>query len=141
MRSQTQLRPFRRRRRRLRRLSILLAIFVTFNYPARGAEGEPAKKKPAAPGLAQVPTWSKDDLNFFLHGTMSTEVFPEAVLRAFIKTYPDLFPNISADFRRLELTVPRVTLSSLPLRTEANQFGSLEAQVISTWRPSLVRSW
>jgi hypothetical protein len=41
----------------------------------------------------QVPTWSKDDLNFFLHGSMSTEVVPEAVLRAFIKTYPDLFPS------------------------------------------------
>ncbi len=40
----------------------------------------------------QVPSWSKDDLNFFLHGSMSTEVFPEPVLRAFIKTYPDLFP-------------------------------------------------
>jgi hypothetical protein len=41
----------------------------------------------------QVPSWSKDDLNFFLHGSMSTEVVPEAVLRAFIKTYPDLFPT------------------------------------------------
>lgn len=41
----------------------------------------------------QVPGWSKDDLNFFLHGSMSTEVVPEAVLRAFIKTYPDLFPT------------------------------------------------
>ena len=41
----------------------------------------------------QVPTWSEDDLNFFLHGSMSTEVVPEAVLRAFIKTYPDLFPS------------------------------------------------
>src|SRR5437870_613541 len=41
----------------------------------------------------QVPTWSKEDLNFFLHGSMSTEVVPEAVLRAFIKTYPDLFPS------------------------------------------------
>src|SRR5712691_2785313 len=41
----------------------------------------------------QVPTWSKDDLNFFLHGSMSTEVIPESVLRAFIKTYPDLFPT------------------------------------------------
>ena len=40
----------------------------------------------------QVPSWSQDDLNFFLHGSMSTEVVPEAVLRAFIKTYPDLFP-------------------------------------------------
>lgn len=40
----------------------------------------------------QVPSWSTEDLNFFLHGSMSTEVVPEAVLRAFIKTYPDLFP-------------------------------------------------
>ncbi len=41
----------------------------------------------------QVPSWSKEDLNFFLHGSMSTEVVPESVLRAFIKTYPDLFPS------------------------------------------------
>src|SRR5207237_3114350 len=41
----------------------------------------------------QAPSWSKDDLNFFLHGSMSTEVVPESVLRAFIKMYPDLFPS------------------------------------------------
>jgi cytochrome c553 len=41
---------------------------------------------------AQIPKWSADDLDFFLHGTMSTEVVPEKVLRAFIKIYPDLFP-------------------------------------------------
>src|SRR5581483_12129943 len=38
-------------------------------------------------------SWSKEDLKFFLHGSMSTEVVPESVLRAFIKTYPDLFPS------------------------------------------------
>ena len=43
--------------------------------------------------LAQVPTWSPQDLDFFLHGSMSTEVVPETVLRAFIRTYPDLFPT------------------------------------------------
>lgn len=42
---------------------------------------------------AQVPTWSADDRAFFLHGTMSTEFAPEPVLRAFIKIYPDLFPD------------------------------------------------
>src|SRR2546421_13051285 len=47
----------------------------------------------------QTPSWSKEDLNFFLHGSMSTEVVPESVLRAFIKTYPDLFP--SADLSHL----------------------------------------
>src|SRR5205085_6434964 len=49
----------------------------------------------------QVPGWSKEDLNFFLHGSMATEVVPEAVLRAFIKTYPDLFPT--NDFTHLGL--------------------------------------
>src|SRR5437016_6208706 len=49
----------------------------------------------------QVPNWSKEDLNFFLHGSMSTEVVPEAVLRAFIKTYPVLFP--SSDLTHLGL--------------------------------------
>src|SRR3954469_22841810 len=42
---------------------------------------------------AQVPGWSDDDLNFFLHGSMSAEVVPEQVLRAFLKTYPELFPT------------------------------------------------
>jgi processive rubber oxygenase RoxA-like protein len=42
---------------------------------------------------AQAPAWSSDDRQFFLHGTMSAEVVPERVLRAFIATYPDLFPR------------------------------------------------
>lgn len=50
---------------------------------------------------AQVPSWSDKDLEFFLHGSMSTEVVPEAVLRAFIRTYPDLFPT--QDLRHLGL--------------------------------------
>jgi hypothetical protein len=41
----------------------------------------------------QVPTWSAKDMEFFLHGSMSAEVIPESVLRAFIKTYPDLFAS------------------------------------------------
>ena len=41
----------------------------------------------------QVPKWSAEDLSFFLHGSMSTEVVPESVLRAFIQIYPDLFPR------------------------------------------------
>src|SRR5262249_39691805 len=51
--------------------------------------------------LAQVPTWSRSDLDFFLHGSMSTEVVPEVVLRAFISAYPDLFPK--ADLSNLGL--------------------------------------
>lgn len=43
--------------------------------------------------MVQVPTWSRADLDFFLHGSMGTEIVPEDVLRAFIRIYPDLFPN------------------------------------------------
>lgn len=39
----------------------------------------------------QIPDWSGSDLEFFLHGSMSTEVVPETVLRAFFKAYPNLF--------------------------------------------------
>jgi hypothetical protein len=41
--------------------------------------------------LAQVPTWTREDMDFFLHGSMSTEVVPERVLKAFMTSYPDLF--------------------------------------------------
>jgi hypothetical protein len=51
------------------------------------------QKKTSGIDTTQVPKWSSDDLDFFLHGSMSTEVVPESVLHAFIKTYPDLFPR------------------------------------------------
>jgi len=49
----------------------------------------------------QVPSWSPGDLEFFLHGSMSTEAVPENVLKAFIRTYPDLYPT--ADLTHLGL--------------------------------------
>lgn len=55
----------------------------------------------AAEPLDQVPSWSHDDMAFYTHGSMSTEVVPEAVLRAFISIYPDLFPT--ADLSHLGL--------------------------------------
>src|SRR6266403_3156926 len=67
-------------------LAIISAVTATYNFLA-------AQKKAVAVDTAQVPNWSPDDLNFFLHGSMSTEVVPEPVLRAFIKIYPDLFPR------------------------------------------------
>ena len=51
------------------------------------------QKKESGIEKAQIPKWSADDMNFFLHGSMSTEVVPEPVLQAFIKIYPDLFPR------------------------------------------------
>jgi hypothetical protein len=74
-------------------LCVVAAAVSGGSVSSSAAEDSGSKKQPAAPGMAQVPTWSQDDLDFFLHGSMSTEVIPEDVLRAFIKTYPDLFPT------------------------------------------------
>ncbi len=41
----------------------------------------------------QVPSWSQADMDFFLHGSMSTEVVPETVFRAFIQAYPQIYPT------------------------------------------------
>ena len=115
----------------------------------------------------QVPGWSKEDLNFFLHGSMSTEVVPESVLRAFIKTYPDLFP--SSDLSHLGMipdsqfgwpigfsrkNVQHLgSLSAVGINCASchvgrsrrvrrkNQFESLASQVISTSKRSLVPFW
>ena len=76
---------------KLRRcIGTLLALLatVTANHDSLADQ-----KKPTGIDTAQIPKWSSDDLKFFLHGSMSTEVVPEAVLRAFIKIYPDLFPS------------------------------------------------
>lgn len=43
---------------------------------------------------AQVPAWSPADRDAFLHGSMSAEMVPERVLRAFIAVYRDLFPRV-----------------------------------------------
>src|SRR5262245_50268931 len=64
---------------------LLIAAAALFSTPSPAAE---------APGkMAQVPAWSAADLEYFLHGSMSTEVVPEKVFRAFMKVYPDLFPS------------------------------------------------
>jgi hypothetical protein len=67
-------------------LSVMAAVIATHHSFAE-------HKKPVGIDITQIPKWSADDLNFFLHGSMSTEVVPEPVLRAFIKTYPNLFPR------------------------------------------------
>jgi hypothetical protein len=65
-----------------------VAIFASAEIPPLKAAGSDS-----GIDLAQVPKWSRADLEFFLHGTMSTEVVPERVLQAFVATYPDLFPS------------------------------------------------
>ena len=84
----------------MKRDACLVSIFLVFICVVSAApERAIALKFGIDP--AQVPTWSSDDLNFFLHGSMGTEIVPEAVLRAFIRTYPDLFP--SSDLSHLGL--------------------------------------
>lgn len=72
---------------RFRRSAVILTMIV-----ASATQAAPEQSAKAKIDLAQVPKWSADDLDFFLHGSMSTEVVPERVLRAFVKIYPDLFP-------------------------------------------------
>lgn len=67
-------------------VALVAAVVTTLDSSAH-------QKKSGGIDTAQVPKWSADDLAFFLHGSMSTEVVPEPVLRAFIQTYPDLFPR------------------------------------------------
>ncbi|MFN2541576.1 MAG: c-type cytochrome [Chthoniobacterales bacterium] len=85
------------------RTSLVLVWFLLIaqlSFSADGTAAEPSSTS-AKIDIEQVPTWSEEDMNFFFHGSMSTEVIPEAVLRAFIKTYPDLFPT--ADLSHLGL--------------------------------------
>ncbi|NUN50577.1 MAG: hypothetical protein HUU15_17335 [Candidatus Brocadiae bacterium] len=42
---------------------------------------------------SQTPDWSEADRDFFLNGSMSTEVVPEAVFRAWLESEPGLFPS------------------------------------------------
>src|SRR5262249_18490580 len=74
------------------------------------AAQDPAAWQGFAP--AQAPTWSAADLEFFLHGSIGTEVVPERVFAAFRGIYPDLLPGdgfaafgFVADARKGELPV------------------------------------
>jgi hypothetical protein len=75
----------------LRRSTAAIAI-LAIAVGVHAASNQPSTPKTGT-DTAQIPKWSADDLDFFLHGSMSTEVVPEPVLRAFIKIYPDLFPQ------------------------------------------------
>ena len=81
--------------------SALPAALALLCGVARGEEKPGAPPPAMTVAMAQVPGWSRADLDFFLHGSMSTEFAPEAVLRAFIRIYPDVFPT--ADLSHLGL--------------------------------------
>jgi hypothetical protein len=69
---------------------VLAAVVVTASLTAGCAR---PGQSPAPAARAQAPAWSADDLAFFLHGSMSAELVPERVLRAFMATYPELYPS------------------------------------------------
>src|SRR5262245_47961448 len=78
--------------------AVLILLSVTL---ISCASADQNGSSPPAATKAQTPTWTDSDLQFFLHGSMSTEFVPETVLRAFIRANPDLFPN--ADLRHVGL--------------------------------------
>ncbi len=86
--------------------SFLLGLALLSGLATPTAASEVTGRKSSPPSdldtvREQVPSWSQADLDFFLHGSMSTEVIPESVLRAFIRVYPELFPT--GDFQHLGL--------------------------------------
>jgi hypothetical protein len=104
---------------------ILSVLAIASAATAIAAVSEQATKPKME--LAQVPKWSADDLEFFLHGSMSTEVVPERVLRAFIKIYPDLFP--ASDLTHLGL-IPDPKFGwpiGFSRKTEVKHLGGLSA--------------
>src|SRR5436305_10590419 len=72
---------------------IALLLLSSCNSPNEQRKTKSSPSESTRVAKEQVPTWSSQDMQFFLHGSMSTEVVPETVLRAFIRTYPDLFPS------------------------------------------------
>ena len=72
---------------------LALLVLVSLSYRALTKQSRAEFIANDSVARAQVPTWSQQDMDFFLHGSMSTEVVPETVLHAFIKIYPDLFPK------------------------------------------------
>jgi cytochrome c553 len=74
---------------------VLFLCLGVLSYAPRPAKGRSQSAEHASVPIetAQVPSWSRGDMDFFLHGSMSTEMVPETVLRAFIRAWPDLFPT------------------------------------------------
>ncbi len=77
-------------------LGLMLAVLLGLLSCATSTDKPHAQQsaaKAAEVEMTRPPGWSLADLDFFLHGSMSTEVVPETVLRAFLRAYPDLFPS------------------------------------------------
>lgn len=74
--------------------TVILAVSFAGSFGAIPLWTQSHESRIAAPHEhAQVPRWSADDVRFFLHGSMGTEVVPETVLNAMRATYPELVPN------------------------------------------------
>jgi len=75
--------------------SLGVVVLLALLHAACTTSGERPATAGRAPAdvAAQAPGWSAADRDFFLHGSMSAEMVPERVLRAFIAAYPDLFPR------------------------------------------------
>jgi cytochrome c5 len=76
-------------------LFCFLAVLLSACSELTSTTGARAKVTPYGIDPAQAGAWpnARDDLEFFLHGTMSSEFVPERVLKAFVAAYPDLYPG------------------------------------------------
>jgi mono/diheme cytochrome c family protein len=80
-----------------------VGLCVLLVLPSCGGDRE--KEDGAANGASlpdsllpeQTPGWSDADREFFLYGSMGTEVVPEAVLRAWTETEPGLFSTFTLE--------------------------------------------
>jgi len=82
----------------MKRLLLLggIAGFGAAALSCAGSTTSSSSNASAAPDgfdAAQVPDWTRADFDFFLHGSMSTEVVPVRVFEAFRATYPEMFPG------------------------------------------------
>ena len=102
-----------------------MVLLCALLSPAQNLRSESAKGSGRI-DRTQVPTWSSDDLNFFLHGSMSTEFLPEKVLQVFINIYPELFPERDLSNFGL-LPDPRVGLPVGFSRREVAHLGNLSS--------------
>jgi len=71
--------------------AVALVALTAVACTTSGGRPAPAARPASDLLSAQVPAWSAADRQFFLHGSMSAEMVPERVLRAFVATSPDLF--------------------------------------------------
>jgi mono/diheme cytochrome c family protein len=74
-------------------MAVLVVALIPAACSTAGERPATAARPTVGVVAGQVPAWSPRELDAFLHGSMSAEMVPERVLRAFVAAYPDLYPR------------------------------------------------